>query len=81
MNPYEELKNMQSTSDSRTSNNVMRHEYRTLLPDEKEQMQQIKDKGLEVYNMLEGMGNSKELSIAKTKIVECVMWAVKHITT
>lgn len=30
--------------------------------------------------MIEGLGNSRELSLAKTKIEEAVMWAVKHIT-
>jgi len=26
------------------------------------------------------LGNNRELSLAKTKIEEAVMWAVKHIT-
>ena len=29
---------------------------------------------------IEGIGGSRELSIAKTKTEEAVMWAVKHIT-
>jgi len=68
-----------STSDARTANNVMRHEYRVLTQAEKDFMQAIKDKGLEFYAMCEGV-QSRELSLAKTKIEEAVMWAVKHIT-
>lgn len=71
---------VKSTSDQRTVNNVMRHEYRVLTDAEKAAMQAVKDKGLEMHNMLEGMGASRELSIAKTKLEEVVMWAVKHLT-
>lgn len=71
---------VQSTSDERTTNNVMRHEYRVLSDAEKAQMQGIKDMGLTFHNALEGIGSSRELSLAKTKIEEAVMWAVKHIT-
>lgn len=69
-----------STSDNRVVNNVMRHQYKVLSDDEKVAMQIIKDKGLEFFNYLESFTNSRELSIAKTKLEECVMWAVKHIT-
>ena len=71
---------VQSNSDDRTVNNVMRHAYRILLDKEKQQMQSIKDAGLALHNMLDEIGSSRELSIAKTKIEESVMWAVKHIT-
>lgn len=69
-----------STSDERTVNNVMRHEYRVLSDQEKALMQAIKDKGLELHSLLEGIGHSRELSLAKTKVEEAVMWGVKHIT-
>lgn len=69
-----------STSDERTVNNVMRHAYRVLTDEEKLQMQDIKDQGLKFHNMLTAIGNSRELSLAKTKIEEAVMWAVKHVT-
>lgn len=69
-----------STSDERTVNNVMRHEYRVLNEEEKQQMQRIKDHGLLFFMELEKIGNSRELSLAKTKIEEAVMWGVKHIT-
>ena len=69
-----------STSDARTVNNVMRHAYRVLSDDEKGHMQQIKDMGLVFHDFLSTLGGSRELSLAKTKVEEAVMWAVKHIT-
>lgn len=69
-----------SASDNRTVNNVMRHQYRVLSDEEKNTMQTIKDKGLELHDLLETVGQSRELSIAKTKTEEAVMWAVKHLT-
>jgi len=69
-----------STSDERTVNNVMRHQYRVLTDAEKQQMQAIKDKGLELHDLIESVGASRELSLAKTKTEEAVMWAVKHLT-
>jgi hypothetical protein len=71
---------MKSTSDERITNNVMRHEYRILSAVEKIQMQEIKDKGLELHELIEAAGASRELSLAKTKVEESVMWAVKHLT-
>ena len=69
-----------SKSDGRTVNNVMRHEYRVLSDDEKNMMQSIKDKGLELHELIESIGQSRELSIAKTKTEEAFMWAVNHLT-
>lgn len=69
-----------SKSDDRVVNNTMRHAYRALSEGEKSNMQSIKDMGLNFHNLLENMGSSRELSLAKTKIEEAVMWAVKHIT-
>jgi len=74
------VETVDSASDQRTVNNVMRHEYRVLSEGEKAMMQAIKDKGLELHNLLDRIGQSRELSLAKTKTEEAVMWAVKHIT-
>lgn len=71
---------IESTSDARVKNNVMRHNYRTLSDEEKEIMKTIKDKGLDFLTYLDDVGESRELSLAKTKIEEAVMWAVKHVT-
>lgn len=69
-----------STSDDRTVNNVMRHEYRVLSETEKAHMKGIKDLGLALHDLLDAIGTSRELSLAKTKVEEAVMWGVKHIT-
>lgn len=69
-----------STSDDRTVNNTMRHAYRVLNDAEKANMQAVKDQGLAFHAFVDSLGNSREISIARTKIEEAVMWAVKHIT-
>lgn len=69
-----------SGSDQRTVNNVMRHEYRVLSDTEKAQMQAVKDKGLELHDLIKSLGTGRELSIAATKTEEAVMWSVKHLT-
>lgn len=74
------MASVESTSDERTVNNTMRHQYRVLGDAEKVNMAKIKDMGLEFHSFIDGLGNSRELSLAKTKVEEAVMWAVKHIT-
>ena len=69
-----------SASDERIGNNTMRQVYRVLSDAEIEQMQTIKNTGLAFHNLCNDIGQSRELSLAKTKIEEAVMWAVKHIT-
>ena len=68
-----------STSDGRVANNVMRHQYRILSEEEKAAMVALKDKGAELWELIEALGKSRETSLAKTKTEEAVMWAVKHI--
>ena len=74
------MADIDSTSDDRVANNVMRHEYRVLSEEEKLQMKGIKDMGLEFVNFCNSIGRSRELSLAITKAEEAVMWAVKHVT-
>lgn len=69
-----------STSDERTVNNVMRHEYRVLTDEEKAAMKWFKDSGLAFIEYCDACGPSREMSIAKTKMEEAVMWAVKSLT-
>lgn len=79
---------MDSTSDERTANNVVRHEYRVLTDKEKAQMKSAKDFGLVFIQLCDDIDRSRpphigvgrELAIAKTKMEEAVMWAVKAIT-
>jgi hypothetical protein len=69
-----------STEDKRTVNNVMWHEYKVLSENEKMYMKHVKDAGKEFHDILEALGQSEELTTAKIKIREAVMWAVNHIT-
>ena len=69
-----------STSDERVVNNVMRHEYKKLSAVEKDQMQAVKDAGLAFWEMIDRIGISRDLSLAKTHIEDAVMRAVRHIT-
>lgn len=69
-----------STSDERTVNNVMRHEYRVLTDDEKQAMRAFKDMGVAFVEACDTLGSSREISLAKTKMEEAVMWIVKEIT-
>lgn len=71
---------VRSTDEGRTVNNTMRHQYRVLSDAEKANMQAIKDEGMRFHELVSGLGNSREVALAKTKIEEAVMWAVKHIT-
>lgn len=72
-------KYMPSTSDERTTNSV-RHQYRVLSEEEKATMAEIKDKGLEFLNLLDRLAQDRETALARTKIEEAVMWAVKGLT-
>jgi hypothetical protein len=75
------LGRIQSESDERTVNNTMRHQYRVLSDAEKESMLWIKDQGLTMMEFIdERIPKGREASIAKTKIEEAVMWAVKGLT-
>jgi hypothetical protein len=81
-----EPETVKAESNARVVNNVMRHEYRVLSDSEKELMRGIKDAGLAFITLLGEVGgrhetgSSRELSIAKTKIEEAVMWAVRDLT-
>lgn len=69
-----------SDSDERTANNTVRHQYRVLSAEEKEQMVAIKDAGQALIDIINAQGRSRELSLALTNAEQAVMWAVKHIT-
>ncbi len=74
------MEHVDSTSDERTVNNTMRHQYKVLNDAEKANMAKIKDMGLEMHEFVSSLGSTRETSLAKTKIEEAVMWAVKHVT-
>lgn len=73
-------KMVDSSSDERTVNNTMRHQYKVLSQDEKDAMLRIKDMGLALHREIAALGDTRETALAKTKVEEAVMWAVKHIT-
>jgi len=78
------MSEVSSSSDARTANNsanAMRHNYRVLNDSEKAAMTQLKDKGQELLDLIAAQGVGRELSIARTKTEEAVMWAVKAITS
>ena len=70
-----------SESDERTANNAVRHQYRVLTEAEKRDMVRIKDMGIEFIATIDVcVPKGREASLAKTKIEEAVMWAVKGLT-
>lgn len=78
-----------STSDDRTTNNAVRHQYRVLSDAEKAQMQELKDMGADLIAKLHEIGGtdpageslaSRDLSLARTHVEDAVMRAVRHIT-
>jgi hypothetical protein len=72
---------MESVDTNKLSNpDVMRMEYRPLNADQSAQILAIKGNAASLYGHLCTFGASRELSLAKTKLEEAVMWATKHIT-
>lgn len=79
---------VESTSDTRTANNAVRHTYRVLTDAEKANMQEIKDLGAAFIAKLHEIGGtapgqifaSRDLSLANTHAEDAVMRAVRHIT-
>ena len=63
-----------------TANNTVRHQYRQLSDVEKQQMDDLKDMGEAFIAKCDVIGPTRETSIAKTKMEEAVMWAVKGLT-
>ena len=58
----------------------MRKAYRTLTADEQRIVNEFKDLGTIFVSKIDNLAMSRELALAKTKIEEAVMWAVKHVT-
>lgn len=68
-----------STDDHRALLSPMRHTYRRLNDAEKELIDRIKDQGQAFLDLISAE-QGREVAIARTKIEEAVMWAVKHVT-
>ena len=74
------MSTVDSASDDRTANNSVRHNYRVLTDAEKAQMVELKDLGAAFIAKCDEIGQSREMSLAKTNAEQAVMWAVKHVT-
>jgi hypothetical protein len=90
------MSHVDSASDDRTANNAVRHQYRVLSEDEKAKMVAVKDAGAAFLTLLDSLATppvpvegqpgmamgtfDRELHIARERIEEATMWAVKHIT-
>lgn len=78
--PGVDLGGAMPTLEFRQPADIMRPQDRTLTSDEVSQVQYLKAHGAELCRVFDGMGSSRELSLAKTRVEEAVMWGVKHIT-
>lgn len=83
----------ESTDDKRTINNppdevavstkaadAMRMSYRVLSDEEKYQMAAAKMAGGKLWDFIDSLGDSAELTLAKRHVEDAVMRAVRHIT-
>lgn len=59
---------------------VFRQEYRELTEEEKQRVLDIKTKAEELYELFDASTSPREMALAKTKLEESVMWAVKGVT-
>ena len=59
---------------------TMRKTYRELSVDETRLIADIKDHGEWLFKIIDKTGSCRESSIAKTKLEEAVMWAVKAVS-
>jgi len=70
---------IKSSDDARVEDSPPRHSYRKLSEAEKARMDVIKDLGQAFLDEI-APDQGREVSIARTKIEEAVMWAVKGMT-
>lgn len=59
---------------------MFREEYRELSEGEKAHVAAIKSAASDFFTVLSNVIDSREKSLAITKLEECVMWATKSIT-
>ena len=62
------------------NDDVMRENYRAIGAQEKVLIEILKQRARELHDFIGSFGDTRELALAKTKIEEAVMWAVKHLT-
>ena len=75
---------IESIRDRRTKSDSMREDHRDLTEEEKARIKVLKDVGRELLGAINDAGfegaSGRELAIARTKVEEAVMWAVKAVT-
>lgn len=60
---------------------VFRKEYKPVSAELSEYLLKVKDKAEELYTLLDANpNNGREMSIAKTNLETCIMWAIKGLT-
>jgi len=60
--------------------NTFRTKYRELSPAEKQALEDLKTAAEVLESHIDASGQSRFASLAKTKLEESVMWAVKGVT-
>jgi ribosomal protein S17 len=61
-------------------NDIFRKKTQYVNEETKHLITKVKEKAEELYGDIVSCGESREISIAKTKLEEAVMWTVKHLT-
>lgn len=61
------------------ANDIFAKHHRALDPVERAVIDRIKDLAEKLYGEIDAASASRESSIAKTKLEECVMWAAKGV--
>ena len=79
VNNKTDLRVYDSTSNERTKNNTMRHQYRELTNEEKMRIGNIKELSFQLMELIQETPG-RESSIAITNLETATMWAVKGIT-
>ena len=73
-----------STDDARAGSQPMRHQYRVLSEAEKARVADMKDRGAAMLaaidDAVDGFADPRALEIARQRVEEAVMWAVKAVT-
>jgi phosphoribosylaminoimidazole-succinocarboxamide synthase len=67
-------------SEENQNNDIFRKSYRDLTSDERDAIMKVKNLARIVAEFLDELPASREISLARTKLEECVMWATKSIT-
>lgn len=62
------------------SANPFRAVYRSMTSDEIRAIELLKDKAWVLYRAIDGLPPSRYTALAKTKLEESIMWAVKGMT-